>query len=70
MTKRRPICVLENRHANVRLLHPAEMFVLPSYRPVEPALRRHLADLRPSITDEQINREIALYFRRHPEDAP
>jgi hypothetical protein len=37
-----------------------------SYQPVEPALRRHLGGLRPAWTDEQI----ALYFRRHPEDAP
>jgi len=65
MTKRRPISVLENRHANVRLLHPAETFIPPSCQPVGPALRRHLVDLRPAWTDEQI----ALYFRRHPEDA-
>jgi len=65
MAGHKPICPLENDHPYVRWLHPAALFIPPSYQPVEPALRRHLADLRP-WADEQI----ALYFRRHPEDAP
>jgi len=65
MAGHKPICPLENDHPYVRWLHPAALFIPPSYQPVEPALRRHLADLRPWA-----DKQIALYFRRHPEDGP
>jgi hypothetical protein len=54
------------RQYGMAWLHPGKSFSAPSYHPIEPALRAHIANRRPDWTEADITREVGLWYAANP----
>jgi hypothetical protein len=55
------------RNHDSKWVHPSKSFGVPSHGPIEPALRLHIAHLRPDWTAAEVDAEVALWLSQREE---